>query len=114
MLINYSFRTYLYRMPKPLKTRCVPTTDHKGVFGQGAKALRVGIYARVDDRYQRRSTILTSQLPVAKWHIQIGDPTLADSILDRLVHNAHCIELQGESMRKKRARKAVASEEVHS
>ena len=41
-----------------------------------------------DDRYQRRSTILTSQLPVAKWHPQIGDPTLADSILDRLVHNA--------------------------
>ena len=53
-------------MPKPLKTRCVPTTDHKVVFGQVAKALRVGIYARVDDRYQRRSTILTSQLPVAK------------------------------------------------
>ena len=97
-----------------MKTRCVPTTDHKGVFGQGAKALRVGIYARVDDRYQRRSTILTSQLPVAKWHIQIGDPTLADSILDRLVHNARCIELQGESMRKKRTRKAVASEEVNS
>ena len=64
-----------------------------------------------DDRYQRRSTILTSQLPVAKWHAQIGDPTLADSILDRLVHNAHRIELQGESMRKKRARKAAASEE---
>jgi DNA replication protein DnaC len=57
-----------------------------------------------DDRYQRRSTILTSQLPVAKWHAQIGDPTIADSILDRLVHNAHRIELDGESMRKKRAR----------
>jgi len=57
-----------------------------------------------DDRYQRRSTILTSQLPVAKWHAQIGDPTLADSILDRLVHNAHRIELEGESLRKKRAR----------
>lgn len=58
-----------------------------------------------DDRYQRRSTILTSQLPIAKWHAQIGDPTLADSILDRLVHNAHRIELSGESLRKKRARK---------
>jgi len=42
-----------------------------------------------EDRYQIRSMILTSQLPVAKWHEQIGDPTLADSILDRLVHNAH-------------------------
>ena len=58
-----------------------------------------------DTRYQARSTLLTSQLPVASWHAQIGDPTLADSILDRLVHNAHRIELQGESMRKKRARK---------
>lgn len=53
-----------------------------------------------EDRYQTRSTILTSQLPVAKWHEQIGDPTLADSILDRLVHNAHRLEMRGESMRK--------------
>ena len=58
-----------------------------------------------DDRYQRRSIILTSQLPLAHWHEQIGDPTLADSILDRLVHNAYRIELNGESMRKKRNRK---------
>jgi DNA replication protein DnaC len=55
-----------------------------------------------EDRYQMRSLILTSQLPVAKWHEQIGDPTLADSILDRLVHNAHRLEMRGESMRKKR------------
>src|SRR5437660_3397663 len=55
-----------------------------------------------EDRYQTRSTILTSQLPVAKWHEQIGDPTLADSILDRLVHNAHRLEMHGESMRKER------------
>jgi DNA replication protein DnaC len=65
-----------------------------------------------DDRYQRRSTILTSQLPVAKWHAQIGDPTIADSILDRLVHEAHRIELQGESMRKKRAGKTASDEEA--
>ena len=57
-----------------------------------------------EDRYQIRSTILTSQLPVAQWHAQIGDPTLADSILDRLVHHAHRIEMQGESMRKKRGK----------
>jgi DNA replication protein DnaC len=55
-----------------------------------------------EERYQRRSTILTSQVPVPQWHEQIGDPTLADGILDRLVHNAHRIELRGESMRKKR------------
>jgi DNA replication protein DnaC len=58
-----------------------------------------------DDRYQRRSLILTSQLPVAHWHEQIGDPTIADSILDRLVHNAYRLELNGESIRKKRGRK---------
>ena len=57
-----------------------------------------------DDRYNRRSTIVTSQLPVASWHQQIGDPTVADSILDRLVHNAYRIELSGESMRKKKGR----------
>jgi DNA replication protein DnaC len=54
-----------------------------------------------EDRYQARSTVLTSQLPVSRWHEQIGDPTIADGILDRLVHNAHRIEMRGESMRKK-------------
>jgi DNA replication protein DnaC len=55
-----------------------------------------------EDRYQTRSMILTSQMPVARWHEQIGDPTVADGILDRLVHNAHRIEMRGDSMRKKR------------
>ena len=59
-----------------------------------------------DDRYQTRATLLTSQLPVPAWHAQIGDPTMADSILDRLVHNAHRIELNGESMRKRRTQKS--------
>ena len=53
-----------------------------------------------EDRYQTRSTVLTSQVPIAKWHEQIGDPMLADGILDRLVHNAHRIEMKGDSMRK--------------
>ncbi len=55
-----------------------------------------------EDRYLQSSTILTAQMPVSKWHEQIGDPTLADGILDRLVHNAHRIELRGDSMRKAR------------
>ena len=67
-----------------------------------AEAERRDFLEICEDRYPMRSTILTSQLPVAKWHEQIGDPTLADSILDRLVHNAHRIEMRGESMRKKR------------
>jgi DNA replication protein DnaC len=58
-----------------------------------------------DDRYQRRSLILTSQMPLAHWHEQIGDVSVADSILDRVVHNAYRIELNGESMRKKRGHK---------
>ena len=53
-----------------------------------------------EDRYQVRSMILTSQMPVSKWHEQIGDPTVADGILDRLVHNAYRIEMRGDSMRK--------------
>ena len=57
----------------------------------------------LDDRHGLRSTIVTSQLPVKQWHEIIGDPTLADAILDRLVHNAYTINLKGESMRKKYA-----------
>ena len=54
----------------------------------------------LEDRYQRRSTLVASQLPIAAWHEYLRDPTLADAILDRLVHNAHTITLKGESMRK--------------
>ncbi len=57
----------------------------------------------LDDRHALHSTIVTSQLPVKQWHEVIGDPTLADAILDRLVHNAYTINLKGESMRKKQA-----------
>ncbi len=54
----------------------------------------------LDDRYDR--TLVAAQLPVENWHEYIGDPTLADAILDRLVHNAHKITLTGESLRKRR------------
>jgi DNA replication protein DnaC len=56
----------------------------------------------LDDRYERKSTLITSQLPVDKWHRYLEDPTLADAILDRVVHNAYRIELKGESMRKRK------------
>jgi DNA replication protein DnaC len=59
----------------------------------------------LDDRYGRRSTVITSQLPVSSWHEYINDDTLADAILDRLLHNANRIELKGESLRKKQPEK---------
>jgi len=57
----------------------------------------------MEDRHGNKSTIVTSQLPTTKWHTYIGDATLADAILDRLLHNAHKINLKGESMRRTRS-----------
>lgn len=64
---------------------------------------RRDLFEIVEDRHGSRSTIIASQMPVKHWHKMIGDPTLADAILDRLVHNAYKINLRGESMRKKQA-----------
>lgn len=55
----------------------------------------------MEDRHGKSATIITSQLPVSKWHDYIGDPTLADAILDRITHKAHRLDLKGESMRRK-------------
>ena len=68
---------------------------------------RQDLFEIMEDRHNVRSTILTSQIPLAEWHDRIGDPTLADAILDRLVHGAYMIEMKGESMRKQRAKTAV-------
>ena len=54
----------------------------------------------IEDRHGRKSTVITSQLPVSNWYDAVGDPTVADALLDRIVHTAHRIELAGESMRK--------------
>lgn len=62
---------------------------------------RRDLFEILEDRYDLRSTLVTSQLPIPKWHALIGDPTLADALLDRLLHNAHKLTLKGESMRKK-------------
>ena len=56
----------------------------------------------LEDRYDRCSTVITSQLPTKSWHEALGDPTIADAICDRLVHNAHVLALRGPSMRKKK------------
>jgi DNA replication protein DnaC len=62
----------------------------------------------VEERYGRGATLITSQIPVDRWHDLIGEPTLADAILDRIVHNAHRLQLRGESLRKK-ARQTLAA-----
>ena len=60
----------------------------------------------IEDRNERKSTIITSQYPSSNWYDMVGDPTIADAILDRIIHTAHTIELYGESMRKLRAKKS--------
>ena len=66
-------------------------------------ANRLAMLEIIEDRHGVKSTIITSQLPVSKWHEAIAEPTIADAILDRLVHTAHRLELKGSSLRKKKA-----------
>jgi DNA replication protein DnaC len=68
-----------------------------------AESERRDLLEILDDRHGLRSTIVVSQLPVKDWHRLVGDPTIADALLDRLVHNAHELRLKGESIRKKRS-----------
>ncbi len=65
----------------------------------------------IEDRHALSCTIVATQLPIENWHDNIRDPTIADAILDRLIHNAHRINLKGESMRKLRSIAAKAREE---
>jgi DNA replication protein DnaC len=66
---------------------------------------RLAILQILEDRYGKKSIMITSQLPVVNWYEFIGEPTLADAIMDRLAGNAHRIELKGESLRKKKLEK---------
>jgi len=61
---------------------------------------RLSLLEILEDRHGRKSSIFVSQLPVVSWHEVIGDPTIADAICDRIIHNAHRIELEGDSLRK--------------
>jgi DNA replication protein DnaC len=84
--------------------------DDWGLEALDASARR-DLYEILEERYGRRSTILTSQVPVGKWHEVIGDPTYADAILDRIVHNAHRIDLTGDSLRRLTMRPRATSED---
>lgn len=69
-------------------------------IGQLTDRNRHDLLEILEDRYKRKSTLVTSQLPIATWHNYLGDPTLADAILDRLIHNAYRFELEGDSLRR--------------
>ena len=90
------------RMLKAIAKVEVLILDDWGLAVQTAPERR-DLLEILEDRHGRGSTIVTSQLPVDNWHEAIGDPTLADAILDRLVHNAHRLTLSGESLRRRGA-----------
>lgn len=93
--------TYSKLMAKLAKVEVLILDD----FGLGSlrEVQRHDLLEVLEDRYGDRSTIVTSQLPTSKWHEWVADPTLADAILDRLVHNAYKIDLEGPSKRKDKA-----------
>lgn len=82
----------------------IAKTDLLVLDDWGLESLTLGqrndVLELMEDRHGARSTLITSQVPVKKWHASIGDATLADAILDRLLHNSHRLQLKGESMRK--------------
>jgi DNA replication protein DnaC len=99
------------RMLKSLARVQVLILDDWGITPLTAEQRR-DLLEIVDDRHGRASTVVTSQLPVSHWHEHIGNPTIADAVLDRLVHSAHRIELKGESLRKSRPAKAARLDET--
>lgn len=72
---------------------------------------RLDLLEIFEERYRRKSTLITAQLPVAQWHDMIGEPTIADAILDRIIHNAHRIALEGDSMRRQKTPSHLTSAE---
>lgn len=85
--------------------------DDWGLAQIGAQERR-DLLEILEDRYGRRSTVVTSQLPVTSWYDSIGDPTLADGILDRLVHGAYQIAMEGESMRRQKVTRSRPAPEA--
>ena len=89
------------KMLNHLEKQTLIILDDFGLQNLG-QDVRLTLLQLLEDRYGRKSIIITSQLPIAKWYEYINDPTLADAIMDRLTANAHRIELKGESLRRKK------------
>lgn len=98
------------RIMKKLTKTKVLVLDDLGLAPMNA-AERRDLLEVIEDRHSLSSTIVATQLPIENWHDNIRDPTIADAILDRLIHNAHKINLKGESMRKLRAKASKTREE---
>lgn len=98
LIIAKGTGTYMKKLNELVKID-VLVLDDWGLMNMNAEHRR-DLLEILDDRHNKKSTIVTSQLPIKLWHEAINDPTLADAILDRLIHNAHRLELKGESMRK--------------
>lgn len=101
--------SYLRELGK-IARRELLIVDDFGLQGLDAPS-RLALLEILEDRHERASSLFASQLPVAKWHEMIGEPTIADAICDRIVHTAHRIELKGESVRKLYAARSRAAEE---
>ena len=95
-------------IPASYATSAEPTFSSSMIWGLEPldAAARHDLLEILEERYGRRSSVITSQLPIDRWHEIIGDPTYADAILDRLIHNAHRIELAGESLRRTQAKQS--------
>lgn len=91
------------KMLNHLERQTLIILDDFGLQNLG-QDVRLTLLQLLEDRYGKKSIIITSQLPIAKWYEYINDPTLADAILDRLTANAHRIELKGESLRRKKTK----------
>ncbi len=99
MVLAQGDGTYFKKMQQLAKTDLI-ILDDWGLTVLSAQERQI-LLELFEDRHQRASTIITAQVPQSEWHTIIGDPTLADAILDRIVHNAYHIPLKGESIRKK-------------
>lgn len=102
------------------KTSCGVARQYTGSAGKITNC-QIGVFAAyvsvrgleiLEERYRRKSTLITAQLPLAAWHEMIGEATLADAILDRIVHNAHRITLEGDSMRKRKTPTLLTGGEI--
>lgn len=107
IIIAHADGSYSKLLTQILKTDLLLLDDF-GLAPNLTPEQRRDLFNIIDDRHQTKSTIITSQLPIKNWHDYIGEPTIADAILDRLLENSHRIELKGPSLRKEKNTKNVA------